>query len=101
MVGVVFLLTTVAFGNNSGPRPHPDYVPNGQTARRIAEAVLIGQFGQERVTAQLPLHASMSNEQWLVQGAVKDEQGRTQVGGNFGVWVNKHTGCVSVMERMK
>jgi hypothetical protein len=54
------------------------------------------------LNAQLPLHAaSMSKDQWLVQGAVKDKEGRTQVGGNFGVWVNKHTGCVKVMERIK
>jgi len=43
----------------------------------------------------------MSKDQWLVQGAFKDEEGRTQVGGGFGVWVNKHVGCVSVIERMK
>ena len=44
---------------------------------------------------------STSKDAWLVQGALKDKEGRTQVGGSFGVWVNKHTGCVSVMEHMK
>jgi hypothetical protein len=81
---------------------HPDYVPDEATAEQIAEAVLVGQFGRERVSTQLPLHtSSVSNEQWLVQGALKDKEGRTQVGGGFAVWVNKHSGCVSVVERMK
>ena len=102
LLGVVLLFTMVAFGKDSGTPPHPDYVPDAKTAERIAEAVLVAQFGQERANAQLPLHAaSMSKDQWLAQGAVKDKEGRTQVGGNFGVWVNKHTGCVSVIERMK
>ncbi|HET9319044.1 MAG TPA: hypothetical protein VFO27_04690 [Bryobacteraceae bacterium] len=43
----------------------------------------------------------MSKDLWLLQGTVKDEEGRTQVGGGFGVWVNKHSGCISVIERMK
>ena len=89
------------FGNDSA-RPHPDYVPDEKTAERIAEAVLVAAFGQERVNAQLPLRAaSMSRNQWLVQAAVLDKEGRPQVGGGFAVWVNKHSGCVSVIERMK
>jgi hypothetical protein len=103
LLGVALLLTIVAFGKDSGKgTSHPDYVPDKKTAEHIAEAVLVAQFGQERVNAQLPLDAaSMSKEQWLVQGTVKDKEGRTQVGGGFGVWVNKHDGCVSVVERMK
>lgn len=102
LLGVMLLLTMVAFGKDSGKVSHPDYVPDEKTAERIAEAVLVAQFGQERVNAQLPFHtSSMSKDQWLVQGAIKDKEGRTQVGGAFGVWVNKHNGCVSVIERMK
>jgi len=89
-----------AFGKDSAS--HPDYVPDEKTAERIAEAVLVAQFGQEGVNAQLPLHtASMSKDQGLVQGAIKDKEGRTLVGGAFGVWINKHTGCLKVMERTK
>jgi hypothetical protein len=98
---IVLLLLAMAFGKNS-IQIHPNYVPDEKTAERVAEAVLTGQFGQERVNAQLPLHAvSMSKDQWLVQGTLKDGEGRTQVGGVFGVWVNKHTAAVSVIERMK
>jgi hypothetical protein len=100
LLGVVLLLTMAAFGKDAGKiQPHPDYVPDEKTAERIAEAVLVAQFGQERVSAQLPLHAaSTSKDLWLVQGTLEGLHGP---GGNFGVWVNKHTSCISVIERMK
>ena len=102
-LGVALLLTIVAFrivafGKDSTPA-HPDYVPDEKTATQIAEAVLVAQFGQERVNAQLPLRAeSTGKDLWLVQGIIR---GTPQAGGNFGVWVNKYSGCVKVMEHMK
>lgn len=97
---LVLVLTMVVFGKDGGKiPPHPDYVPDEKTAERIAEAVLVAQFGQERVSAQLTLHAaSTSKDLWLVQGTLHGLHGP---GGNFGVWVNKHTGCVKLIERMK
>jgi len=81
---------------------HPNNVPDKVTAIRIAEAVLIARFGQTRVNAQLPLIAtSPSKDLWLVVGRIKDSSGRPQVGGGFGVWVDKQKGCVTVMEQMK
>jgi hypothetical protein len=99
-MGVVLVLTMVALGKDSGKvQPHPDYVPNEKTAERIAEAVLVSQFGQDRVNAQLPLTVvSTSKDLWLVQGMVHEPHGP---GGNFGVWINKHSGCIKTMEHMK
>ena len=73
-------------------------MPNAKTAERIAEAVLIGQFGEERVKAQLPLRAESHGKAWLVQGLPKEVEGP---GGNFGVWVLRYDASVKVMERMK
>jgi len=100
VVGTALLLTIIAFGQDLGRVvPHPDYVPDEKTAERVAEAVLISQFGQERVSAQLPLRAvSAGKGFWLVQGMVHELHAP---GGNFGVWVNKHSGCIKVMEHMK
>jgi len=47
------------------PKKHRDYVPGEKTAVRIAEAVLVAQYGEVRVNAQLPLHADGSNEKYL------------------------------------
>jgi hypothetical protein len=99
---VAVLLTIVTFARESPPA-HPDYVPDEKTAQRIAEAVLIGQYGEERVKAQLPLLvASRGKTKWILQGRVVDTEGRPQVGGGFGVLLTKHEGCVlEVVENMK
>jgi hypothetical protein len=97
----MYLLTVVAFGQVSKmPRLHPDYVPNEKTAERIAEAVLIAQYGEERVKAQLPLRANGSyGDKWIVQGT---EPGPPHTGGGIAVWINKHSGCIeNVLEHMK
>jgi hypothetical protein len=97
LIGTVLLFTAVNFAKDT--RPHHDYVPDERTAVRIAEALLVSQFGQERVNAQLPLQAdSIDKDNWLVQGL---PHGPKEQGGNFGVWVDKHSGCAYVMERMK
>ena len=100
VIGAVLLLAIIASAKDSGKvQPHPDYVPDEKTAERVAEAVLISQFGQERVSAQLPLRAvSTGKDLWLVQGMTHEPHGP---GGNFGVWVNRHSGCMNVMEHMK
>lgn len=101
LLGVLLLSTLVAFGQGSGkPRPHPDYVPNEKTAERIAEAILIEQYGEDRVKAQLPLRAIGSyGSFWIVQG---DEPGPPHTGGGMAVWINKHSGCIeNVLEHMK
>jgi len=84
-------------------QPHPDYLPDQETAARVAEAVLMGQFGEERVKAQLPLMVrERGANQWIIQGSVFDSQGRRQVGGGFGILLNRHNGCVlELVENMK
>jgi hypothetical protein len=99
-MGILLISTLVGLGQgHQKAATHPDYVPDAKTAQRIAEAVLIGQFGEQRVNAQLPLIAeSTSKDVWLVQGNPKDVK---ETGANFGVWVNKHDASVKVMEHMK
>src|ERR1700733_15359206 len=55
-----------------GRHDHRDYVPDSKTAERIPEAVLIAQYGEERVKAQLPLVASMSGkDRCCIGGAIE------------------------------
>jgi hypothetical protein len=101
LLGILFLLPVVAFGQVSGKaKSHPDYVPNEITAEHIAEAVLIAQYGEDRVKAQLPLKAfSNYGDFWIVQGS---EPGPLHTGGGMAVWINKHSGCIdNVLEHMK
>lgn len=102
LIVVVCVVAIVGAADHS-PQTHPDYVPDRRTAEQIAKAVLIGQFGEERVKAQLPLSVTDANDKgyWAVGGRLVDAQGQIQVGGAFGVWINKHDGCVSVVEHSK
>ena len=99
-LGSVLIIATISLAQTR--KVKPDYVPDKRTAERIAEAVLVARYGQERVTAQLPLQAEPSTKDvWIVQGQgpIRDQIVK---GGNFGVWIDRHSGCVTnVVERMK
>ena len=98
--GIIILLSATLVAEGRMPQPHRDYVPDGMTAERIAEAVLVGQYGEDRVKSLLPLHVDGSNkESWIVQGWGQGPP--TSKGGGPAVWINKHSGCLQVMEYMK
>ena len=87
---LIFLTFTTA---ESGEKEHKDYVPDQKTAVRVAEAILVAQYGEERVNAQLPLLADGSNKDfWIVQGSAHERTPR--FGGGPAVWINKHSGCI-------
>ena len=104
IVGAIFpvVLSVVGLAKGSS-QSHPDYLPDEKTTARVAEAVLTGQFGEERVKAQLPLMVRKKDgNQWIIQGSVFDSEGRHQVGGGFGILLNRHDGCVlELVENMK
>jgi hypothetical protein len=103
LLGVLLILTLVSFGQTR-KRPQSTQVTSEMQRPQSASPKLCWSANSGMIESphSCPLHAaSMSNDVWLVEGAVKDKEGRPQVGGGFGVWVNKHDGCVSVMERMK
>jgi NTF2 fold immunity protein len=98
IMAVSLLVLAVA---NAADKAHRDYVPDQQTAERIAEAVLIAHYGEERVNAGRPLLADGSNrDYWIVQvsGA---KTGIPSKGGGPAVWINKYSGCLRVMDYMK
>lgn len=84
-------------------KEHPDYVPDQRTAERIAEAILVGQFGEKRISAQLPLLVDGSNKSyWIVQGRANGDEVPSFGGGGYAVWIDKHSGCIKmVVESMK
>jgi hypothetical protein len=57
-------------GPEEGPsiRPKEGFVPNEQTAVRIAEAVLIPIYGEENVRSERPFKAVLANGVWTVRG---------------------------------
>ena len=53
-----------------GLRPKDGFVPNEQTAERIAEAVLIPIYGEAEVRSERPFKAILANGIWTVRGTL-------------------------------
>lgn len=98
---VLFLIASITTAQEAGKK-HPDYVPDKKTAARIAEAILIGQYGEERVKAQMPLLVDGSDAQyWMVEGRNRSNE-VPSFGGGYAVWIDKHSGCIKLIaESMK
>jgi NTF2 fold immunity protein len=96
---VLFLgCTLVAVGQTR--KKQQDYVPDEKTAMRIAEAVLVARYGEETVNAQRPLRADGSNrDYWIVQ--LVGPRPAASTGGGPAVWINRHSGCLKIMDHMK
>jgi len=101
LLPLLLIVASVAMAQE-GRKEHPNYVPDERTAARIAEAVLVGQFGEKETSAQLPLLVDGSNKRyWIVQGRRNRDSGPS-FGGGYGVWIDKHSGCIGmVVESMK
>jgi hypothetical protein len=100
MFAGILLLAASALSSDLG-KNHRDYVPDEKTAQRIADAIFVGQYGEEWIKSQSPLLVDSSNKQyWIVQ--VSGGQSAPPVkGGGPAVWINRHSGCIQVMEHMK
>jgi NTF2 fold immunity protein len=58
--------------------PKEGYVPNEETAVRIAEAVLVPIYGEGQVRSEQPFRARLVGKIWLVTGTLKpDAEGGT------------------------
>jgi NTF2 fold immunity protein len=95
-----FLLTTVAMGQTY--RPRSGYVPDAKTAIAIAQAVLIPVYGAKQIASEQPLHASLKNNVWTVEGTLNcsDGEGGTTTycnGGTALVRISKIDGRILKM----
>jgi hypothetical protein len=82
---LLFLLFSLSIGlisfafvhqNDAGYTPPNGFVPDAQTAEKIAEAVWIPIYGKDRVDSKKPFTSKLSNNLvWVVQGTVKTEKG--------------------------
>jgi len=99
-IAAALLLAAVAIAN-AAQRDHKDYVPDKKTAERIGEAVLIGWYGDERVSRERPFLVDGSDKDyWIVQMSPRTD-GMPEVGGGPAVRINKHSGCLQVLKHMK
>jgi hypothetical protein len=98
-------LTLVAGSAQTQPEPsfHPKdgFVPNAETAVKIAEAVLIPVYGEKQILSERPFKAELHEEVWTVEGTLHCGEGKHCFGGTAVVKISKSTGQVLHMIHYK
>lgn len=62
-------------GRSTSIPPKNGYVPDEQTAVKIAEAILMPIFGTELVTGERPFHGHLEGNIWIIEGTLHTELG--------------------------
>jgi hypothetical protein len=80
--------------------PKEGFVPNGEVAKAIAEAVLSPVYGKETVISERPFKVKLDGDIWVVSGSVpcvNPPPGATCPGGSAEVRISKKTGQILYM----
>lgn len=94
-VGLVALLMcpmmAVAVGHKEhSVKPEAGFIPNQATATRVAEAILIPIYGQEKIESERPFSAQLDGNTWKVEGHLA----LGVDGGVAEVWLDKRDGRI-------
>ncbi|MHC5061951.1 MAG: YbbC/YhhH family protein [Planctomycetota bacterium] len=71
-------------------KPPSGYIPDAQTAIRIAEAVWIPIYGKKQIEKQRPFNAKLSNGVWTVTGSLPE----IMIGGVAEIDIRKDDGKI-------
>jgi hypothetical protein len=91
---------------SQGLPPKQGYVPNAETAVKIAEAVLIPVYGGKQINSERPFKAVLKEHIWTVSGTLYCSDGKggtttTCVGGTAEVQISKDDGRIISMMHYK
>lgn len=76
-------------------KPPGGYVPDAETAIKIAVAVWEPIYGREKIASQKPYKARLVGGTWIVEGSLPPPQrGHVQMGGAALAEISKHDGRV-------
>jgi len=78
------------YAPKGGYKPEKGYVPDTQTAIKIAEAILAPIYGEENIQNERPFRAALKNGVWIVTGTLP----KNVAGGSAVASISKDTGCV-------
>ena len=81
-------IVLVSFAMAQGIQPKEGFVPNQETAIKIAEAVLIPIWGKDKIESERPFAAELKENTWTVYGTLRcpgGKGGSTTVGCRGGV----------------
>jgi hypothetical protein len=104
LVCIIFCFGSTVVGQ--GLKPDKGFVPDSNTAVRIAEAVLIPVYGEKKIEAERPFKAEFEDGVWTVNGTLRcpDGHGGTTtncVGGTATVKIAKADGRIIFMIHYK
>lgn len=69
----VFMCMNLASANEPHSYvPELGYVPNEETAVRIAEAIFYPIYGEEKIKEERPFKATLNNDVWTVEGTLEE-----------------------------
>lgn len=75
--------------------PKEGFVPNEETAIKIAEAVLVPIYGIEEIKQEQPLVAKLKRGVWVVSGTIHpDSSGAITKGGTAVIEISKADGRI-------
>ena len=102
LIAVYCGLFLIASATAQGYMPKSGYVPDSNTAVKIAEAVLVPVYGEKQILAERPFTAKLTEGVWTISGTLRcpDGAGGTTthcVGGVAVVRVSKLDGRILYM----
>jgi hypothetical protein len=101
LVGSMFVMTLIVAYAQPQPsfKPTEGFVPNAETAVKVAEAVLVPVYGK-KVLSERPFHATLGGDVWTVEGTLHCGAPRCN-GGTAEVKISKSTGQILHMIHYK
>ena len=77
------------------------FVPNIETAIKVAEAVLMPVYGEEQVLSERPYRTELKSDVWTVSGTLHCPKGELCAGGRAVVKISKTSGEILDMIHYK
>jgi NTF2 fold immunity protein of polymorphic toxin system component len=84
--------------------PKDGFVPNAETAVKVAEAVLIPVYGEKQIINERPLKAALDGDVWTVTGTLHRSEKSPEahcVGGTAVVHISKTSSQILFMMHYK
>ena len=83
--------------------PTAGYVPDAATAVKIAEAVLIPVYGEQRIASERPFKAKLDGDVWTIDGTLYCADGKTGIcsGGTARVRLSRNDARILFMIHYK
>lgn len=74
---IVLLLAALCIAAvGQGYKPKSGYVPDSETAVKIAKAVLIPVYGEKQINSERPFTAKLHEDVWTVTGTLRCSDGK-------------------------